>query len=63
MYTFDSSNGGHINEVWTLSGIYNNILVSGGLDFAVKVWNASSGHLICTFDQSNGGHQVFLDRT
>ena len=60
MYTFDSSNGGHINEVWTLSGLYDNILVSGALDSSVKVWNVTAGNLIYTFDSSNGGHQVFI---
>jgi len=56
MYTFDESKGGHINEVWTLSGLYNNILLSGSLDFTVKIWNITNFSLITTFDESNGGH-------
>ncbi len=54
LFTFDSTNGGHIDIVWTMSLLDNGFLVSGSFDASIKLWNVDQMNLVFTFNATNG---------
>ena len=49
-YTFDESNGGHTEWVYSLASLENGYLASASRDNTVKIWDVTSGKLKNTFD-------------
>ena len=60
IFTFNQTNGGHSNYVYSLATLENNYLASGDKDGKIKIWDITVGKLKYTFDQSKGGHKDWV---
>ena len=55
IFTFNQTNGGHSNYVYSLATLDN-----GNKDGKIKIWDITVGKLKYTFDQSKGGHKDWV---
>jgi WD40 repeat protein len=45
-----------LDGVISLVSLDNGYLASGSIDSQIKIWDTEKGHLVFTFNSTNGGH-------